>query len=165
MNIHVLHSEVATGRRRRIEPVGGGGALAVADESSNPLRSPLDVAGAAACGRLVAWSGTLAEGLFDADPRTWMAPGHDAFAAFCDAIVDPLRAHGVRLCFRPHARHVLSDVPSSVSFLRERAAAPFEVALAPATMLTPSMLDMLDDHLRRMFETLGGEAAMSPVGF
>jgi hypothetical protein len=114
--------------------------------------------------RAVAWSGTVADELFAADPMTWMKPGQTAFADFCDQIAPQLLRHERTLCFQPHARHVLSDAHSCLRFMRERREGPFEVAFAPATMLERSMLSDLDDHLRRMFELLAGSTEATDVG-
>lgn len=126
----------------------------------NPLRDgwapPSD-----ARGRIIlAWSGTLGEGLFDAHPATWLRPGHEALRELCRRVAPDLAARGQVLCFRPHARHVLSDAQSALSFAREQEDAPFGVALAPASMLEPSMLDDVEDHLRRAFEALGPVAML-----
>lgn len=110
--------------------------------------------------RVVLWSGTLAEGLFDDDPRTWMRSGHDAFRRFCDAAAPTLVARGMTLAFRPHARHILSDVQGCLDFLRGREGQPFELALAPADLLTAEMLPAAEDHLIRIYETLGPRAAL-----
>jgi hypothetical protein len=59
------------------------------------------------------------------------------------------------MCFRPHHRHVLSDVQGSLSFLRERQGQPFGIALSPADLLTPDMLKDADDHLARAIGSLG----------
>ena len=103
---------------------------------------------------LVAWSGTLADELFGDDPRTWMSVGHEKFESFCDAIREPLSASGNRLCFRPHARHVLSDPQGTLDFLRRREGEPFGLALAPVDLLLPSMLADAEDHFIRILESM-----------
>ena len=110
--------------------------------------------------RVLSWSGTLAEELFQPHPTTWLSPGHEALAAFCDEIAPQLDRHQRTLCFQPHARHVLNDPQSCARFLQQRSGEAFEIALAPASMLEPTMLDHLEDHLHRAFETLGGLGAM-----
>lgn len=121
----------------------------------NPLADdwvmPLDLPG----DRMVAWSGTLADpdaGLFAAEPRTWMGEGHRRLEAFCDGIRDALAANGKRLCFRPHARHVLSDPQGTLDFLRRREGEPFGLALSPADLLTTGMVDDAEDHFARILE-------------
>ena len=110
--------------------------------------------------RLLTWSGSLGEQLFAPDPRTWMAAGWRAFEALCDQLGPTLGTLGWTLSFQPHARHVLSDAKGCREFLARRSGQPFEVALAPATMLELSMLPRLEDHLVRMFEALGPVAAL-----
>ena len=125
----------------------------------NPLAADwlldLDIPGE----RIVAWSGTMSDELFGDDPRTWMPAGQEAFRQFCDSAAPTLLLRGRRLAFRPHARHVLSDVQSSLTFLRTRAGQPFEILLAPADLLTPALLADAEDHLTRAFEALGPRAS------
>lgn len=147
-----------------------GGAAVAAVTEGNMLAEPdpgawvqraLRAAAAVPVGRVVAWSGTLAEeGLFARDPRNWLRPGHEALAKFCSAVEGALRDGGIRLALRPHSRHVLSDPASCLRFLDERGEGPFDLALAPAALLEPSMLDEAEDHLERAFATLAGRAAI-----
>ncbi len=116
----------------------------LADDWTCPLDLPGDL--------LVAWSGTLADDLFADDPRTWMAAGHERFEAFCDDVRGPLAEAGRRLCFRPHARHVLSDPQGTLDFLRRREDEPFGLALSPGDLLLPSMLSDAEDHFARILE-------------
>ncbi len=109
---------------------------------------------------IVCWSGTLADTLFGDEPRTWMRAGHDAFREFCDAAAPTLIARGRTLAFRPHARHVLSDVQGCLNFLRTRAGQPFGLATAPTDLLTASMLGDIDDHLTRIISTLAPRSSM-----
>jgi hypothetical protein len=110
--------------------------------------------------RIVCWSGTLADDLFGDDPRTWMREGHDAFRAFFDAAAPTLLARQRTLAFRPHARHVLSDVQGCMNLLRERDGQPFDIAVGPVDLLTPDMVKDIEDHLRRIIPTLAPRAAM-----
>lgn len=114
--------------------------------------------------RLACWSGTLAYSagedgdLFEAHPPNWMTVGSDALRTFLDGVIDPLANAQRTLTLIPHARHVLNDVQGSINLIRERAGQPIEVALAPTALLTPSMLDALEDHLERSFDTLAEHA-------
>lgn len=114
--------------------------------------------------RIACWSGTLAfdavetGDLFAAHPHNWMESGSDALRKFLDGVVDPLVTAGRTLSIIPHARHVLSDVQSSINLIREREGQPIEVALAPIAFLTPSMLEAFEDHLERSFDTLAEHA-------
>jgi hypothetical protein len=99
---------------------------------------------------LVAWSGTLADDLYASDPRTWMAAGRAAL----DRWWSEIGAAGRPVHLRPHCRHVLSDVPSCRRFIHDHAEAPPTLALAPADLLEPVMLDAVEDHLGRILELL-----------
>jgi len=107
--------------------------------------------------RLIAWSGTLAKGaIFDRELSTWMPAGLEAFRAMCEAVRPFLESAGVRLLFRPHARHVLCDAHRCSTIVREwrDAGAPFALVLDAAAMLEQPMLAQADDHLARTYETL-----------
>lgn len=114
--------------------------------------------------RIACWSGTLAleavaEGdLFAAHPHNWMSPGPEALTNLLDDVIPILERTERTLCLLPHARHVLNDVQGSINLLRSRQGTPIEVALAPTALLTPSMLDALEDHLERSFDTLAEHA-------
>jgi len=126
----------------------------LADDWLVDAESPGDV--------IVSWSGTLAGGLFESHPMTWLRPGREAFAEFCRRIGPQLERHGKSMCFHPHSRHVLSDAASCVQFAREQPerGGPFSCALAPADLFEPGMLADMDNHLTRMFEMLGGLVTM-----
>jgi hypothetical protein len=151
--------EGAAGSTRPVFERNGAAILGAAWEG-NPLRASPPEEWAAGADRLLAWTGTLGEALFDAHPATWLRPGHEALAEACSRLETDLRATGRRICFRPHARHVLSDPASSGAFAREHADRPFEIALDPAAMLESSMLGDVEDHLRRAFAALGGVATV-----
>lgn len=115
--------------------------------------------------RLLSWSGSLApDGWLSpepgaAEPRNWLSTGRAALDAACDRVRPALERHEARLCFIPHCRHVLSDVKSTIHFRAARIGQPFEVALDPIALLETSMLEHLDEHLERMFTSLGPIAA------
>ncbi len=171
--IHLLHDAAALARMLALEaPCCAQIAMSAAGTSAtgtptawgafldaNPLGDAWIADTELPARRIVSYSGTLADTPFGDDPRTWMKPGHERFRAFCDEVEPSLRAHGRTLCFRPHHRHVLGDVHASVKLLRDRAGGPFEVLLAPADLLAPSMLPQAEDHLARMFAHLGPIAA------
>ena len=135
-----------------VVPHGLPGSAIASIVPGNPLAAdwtcPLDLPGEL----LVAWSGTLADDLFQDDPRTWMAGGHEQFESFCDQVREPLTAMGRRLCFRPHARHVLSDPQGTLDFLRRREGEPFGLALSPIDLLVPSMIPDAEDHFTRILD-------------
>ena len=114
-------------------------------------------------GRLViAWSGTLADGLFDAHPYNWMAPGRAALDARAAEIGRNLANAGRRLVLLPHARHILSDAPGALAF-HTQLGEIVGVALGPAWMLEPSMLGDVEDHLMRFARMLGAVADVAWV--
>jgi hypothetical protein len=175
VTLHALHDAGVVARLAGADPpLCESLALSVEDPSEvlfafvgdNPL-SPdwlvdLDLPGE----RIACWSGTLdhdsvaAGDLFAACPHNWMHPGPEALSNLLDSIIPGLEKNDRRLCLFPHARHVLSDVQGSINLLRKRRNTPIEVALTPSAMLTPSMLDSLEDHLERSFGTLAGESPL-----
>ena len=111
--------------------------------------------------RVACWSGTLAgdEDLFAAHPHNWMSPGAEALEGMLREVLPQFEAAGRTLCLLPHARHVLSDVQGTINLVRANPGGALEVALAPASLLVPSMLDTLEDHLERSFSTLSHAAS------
>jgi hypothetical protein len=112
---------------------------------------------------IVAWSGTLHAELFAREPRNWMGAGGTQFAGRCDVLAEELAAANRTLAWRPHARHVLSDHPSVLAFMKTRGA-PFGLALDPAALFEPSMLDTAEDHLERIMAALGPRASVVLLG-
>jgi hypothetical protein len=138
-----------------IIPYGHPGRVIASTLRSNPLGDHWLIDIELPGDRIVAWSGTIGPELFEPYPPTWMRAGHSAFARFCEQLQPQLAHHHRTLCFHPHSRHVLNDVQTCFNFVASHKGQPFEIALAPASLLEPSMLSDLEDHLRRMFETLG----------
>jgi len=115
---------------------------------------------------IIAWSGR-ADGAdpdpFAADPRSWLPGAMPAFLARLDALETVLRRTRVRVLIRPHARHIVSDVPRAVAVLhhQSRSSEPhFGLALEPAALLEPSMVPTAIDHTRRALESLAHRAAV-----
>lgn len=108
----------------------------------------LDVPG----GRLVVWSGAVADGLFERDPRTWLPRGMEGFTSW----LERAQSAGVRLLVRPHARHVLCDAHRVSNVLKERD--DLGLALSPAALIESDMLHDAMDHVVRTLETLGERA-------
>ena len=104
--------------------------------------------------RRIAWSGSFAEieggGMFDDDPRTWGPKGWGALEERAAGLEGP----GVLV--RPHARHVVSDVPGCRRLLESSWATERGVRLCydPASMVVPGMMGRIEDHLRRMYEAI-----------
>jgi len=120
--------------------------------------------------RLVVWSGTVGDGgLFEREPGNWLGAGFAELNGFAERIRGDLVSRGVRLLFLPHGRHVLSDGPACVKFMREQLGAkdgvtidefslegcPFGIALSPVLLMEPSMVADSEDHIRRIVEVVG----------
>lgn len=107
---------------------------------------------------VVMQTGSFAEcdggGVFDPHPRTWSTHGWAALVEACDQAT---RAFSGVIVVRPHARHVLSDVPSLRRFAahaRERHPDRFQLLLDPVSMLEPVHLSRKDagDFIARTLE-------------
>ena len=108
--------------------------------------------------RVILWSGTLADGLFDRDPATWGPRGLEALRNAVETLAIRAREGGFSVLLRPHARHVLCDVQRTLKLLHEWRDLPIGLALDAASMLEVSMVREADDHFRRAYETLGPHA-------
>lgn len=104
---------------------------------------------------LICWSGTLADELFARDPRNWGPVGFEALHAAMRGLEFAALRGEFRVLFRTHARHVLNDPTRCQAFLAELGGRPFGIAFDPASMFEESMLRDAEDHLQRMFESLG----------
>ena len=111
-------------------------------------------------GTLVCWSGWFderarpASGVFHHDTAVWSGPGWAALEARLETIVPAFEAAGARLLIRPHARHVVSDVPTVRRLLGRFESAALGVFLEPAAMLTAGMAGDARDHLGRILWAL-----------
>ncbi|MFO0783960.1 MAG: hypothetical protein U0636_09790 [Phycisphaerales bacterium] len=118
---------------------------------------------------IFAWSGTLAGGLDEVSPMNWMR-GPAMLREACQSLRPQLVRHGRRLLLVPHARHVLSDARSALTWWGEevlegapleadtrapQGPRPFGLAFDPGALLEPSMLPDLHDHLRTLFAVFG----------
>lgn len=70
---------------------------------------------------------------------------------------------GTRLCVRPGAGEVVSDIPSCLTLLRSPVAARVGLVVEPAGLLTPSMVERADDHLERIYSALGEHPGVDAV--
>ena len=171
MDVHVLHdAKAVAGIVGGDVPACDSLALSIDDPSrvlfafvgGNPLSTnwlvDLELPG----DRIVSWSGTLAddeEQLFAAHPHNWMSPGSDALRKLLDELLPQFERAERTLCLMHHARHVLNDVQGTINLARAHAGGALEVALAPGSLLVPSMLETLEDHLERSFSTLSEAAS------
>lgn len=60
---------------------------------------------------------------------------------------------GAGAIIRPHARHLISDIPGCLNLLRKHEGV--KLLLEPAAMLEPSMMETATDHFDRMLTALG----------
>jgi hypothetical protein len=133
----------------RVNPLGG-----EAEERADALLEAWEDS----IDRAVVWSGSGAASLFERDPASWGASSREAFERFSTALEERLSGSERRVLFRPHARHVLGDPQTCLTFLRERAGERFGLALDPFAMLEAEMLERSAEHLTRAFEALGDQA-------
>jgi hypothetical protein len=150
-------------------PLGSPGAPLGAFVGGNPLDGTWAVDAELPGGWVLAWSGTLGESLFEGGPANWMR-GPAALDAVCDELAPQLARHGKRLVLVPHARHVLSDARSALTWWCERVipgqdpnvvrrspegARSFGLALDPAALLEPSMVPDVEDHVQSLLSSFG----------
>jgi hypothetical protein len=83
-----------------------------------------------------------------AETPAWLPENRAEFLRRVDAIAGPRE-----LWIWPTCGGAISDVPSLLTFLRTRP--QWKFILDPVSMLTPSLLPRLDDHMRRLFDALG----------
>ncbi len=114
-------------------------------------------------GRRVFWSGWMGETISSLDHHTWSKEAWQRLDAWCDRVAPTLAHAGATACFRPHPRHVLSDVQSCATFLKRRAGQPFEVLLDPAGLLTPSMISRAEDHILRALDALAEHPSVPAI--
>jgi hypothetical protein len=89
-------------------------------------------------------------GWFERTASAWLP----AAAAERERVVGGLVEAGAII--RPHARHLVSDIPACLNLLRKHEGV--RLLLEPAAMLEPSMIDKAADHVERMLESLGSAA-------
>lgn len=105
--------------------------------------------------RVAMWTGSLADDRWSRDVRTWGPGPLKALESWCDAAAAALAPAGRSVLLRPHARHVLSDVQRTFTFISKRAGSPIGLLLEPTAFLEPDMLAKAEDHLRRAMGVLG----------
>ncbi len=97
------------------------------------------------------WTGTLAKP--GDPPLTWIREGWEQLEKILPSCTS-------RCLLRPHACHLASDVPSTRLLMEKAAPLGIGIALGPASMLVPSMLEDASDHLIRLLEGLGPKCQM-----
>jgi len=150
----------------------------LSEEGARVLRGLVERGAAEA--RIVCWSGTMmGEGgggwgggggaiSFEGSPLNWTGAGYRELVDFAEVLKGSLEARGVRLFFLPHARHVLSDPTICRTFLEEvwgggkaarGEADVFGLVVSPIRLFEVGMMVRdAGDHLRRIFEGVGGLA-------
>lgn len=98
--------------------------------------------------------GVWSEGLGPA----WMPAARAEFLRRADAVG---AAGKGELLIWPRAGGAVADVPSVLSFVRARPRWKF--VLDPVSVMVPSLLERVDDHLRRIFEALGASEQVGAV--
>jgi hypothetical protein len=182
MRLHAMHDA------RTLAAIARLAAPPLCEWMATPLASPGQPLGCFAHGNLLrhdfafdaelpgdwifAWSGSLATEMTEVSPMNWMR-GPDMLDAACASLGPQLVRHGRRLLLVPHARHVLSDARSALTWwcthvipgqeLRPDTRAPagdraFGLAFDPLAMLEPSMLADASDHLHALFASIGVRA-------
>jgi len=111
---------------------------------------------------VVAWSGTVGEGLWERHPLTWMPLGWARLEAALRRVLPGLVERGQRLVLRTHAFHVLGDLHAARRFLEvvgtlgPGAGERVGVVPDPASLFTRGMLPRAREHAERMAELLPG---------
>ncbi|MBM4110467.1 MAG: hypothetical protein FJ254_03790 [Phycisphaerae bacterium] len=103
--------------------------------------------------RVLAFTGSLSGTPDQGDLRNWMPAGIQACRGALASAHARAAERSQRLVIVPHALHIISDLHSTLRLLREHP--DLGVAIAPAALLTESMLDHAADHLARILGTLG----------
>ena len=100
----------------------------------------------------------MSEDLSAPDPRNWMRPGRKRLDELCAGAKDALQNAGVKILLVPHARHILSDAPSAISWHRDHiGTGVFGLAVVPALLLDPDHVPTggpLEDLMFRIHELL-----------
>jgi len=105
------------------------------------------------------WSGWVGEQPFASDPRTWMPEGRRAFRAAIETLASEASAAERRIIFIPHVCHAVSDIPTCLTLAKDFPDGAFGFALSPGTMIDEFMSRNTDDHVQRLFESLGAACA------
>ncbi len=90
--------------------------------------------------------------------RSWGAGAKARLTARLAQLADRIESAESRLLVVPTWNGVISDIPTTVQFVKERPSERMGLVLEPASMIAPSMLPNVADHLARLY----GAAAMLP---
>ncbi len=163
---------------------GGDGVLRVVDGgrrlcASWLMRNPMDLddplVGAAGDARVViVESGWLdgetgfVRGVVRSGFRTWTPAGWRAMEAMLMRAAASAQRRGCEVWVRSHARQVLSDPQSCLTWLRGLESAGWaqgsvRLLLDPASLLTAGMLGEAEDHVQRAVSAVAGHALLGGV--
>jgi hypothetical protein len=103
----------------------------------------------------VCWSGWLDEakpdeGWFERSAAAWLPSSGSARDAVIAKVIE------CEAILRPHARHLVSDVPACLNLVRQHPEA--KLLIEPAAFFEPSMVATSDEHLVRIISSLAGSA-------
>ncbi len=142
------------------EAASGAASAGFAEWGGDPFDDPLPPPGEWPAAMAIVRSGSLAADKFAEEPRNWMGPGRRRLEEQCDRLVGPLAASERTLLWRPHARQILSDLAGTIDFLRRHRGERFGLALAPADLLTPELVESAAEFLPRVLATLAPLASI-----
>lgn len=114
--------------------------------------------------RLVSRSGWIAQGRTSEDPVIpWAAGARGALDQAVEALAPAMAGRGITLLLWPRAGDVLSDIPSTLTFLRRWSGGGVGLLLEPAALIAESMLGRVEEHLGRIGEALGAHEATAAI--
>jgi sugar phosphate isomerase/epimerase len=123
-------------------------------------------------GRLICRPGSVGRGEADvwtlspSEPgAAWLPRAATAFDAAVDQLMPRIRegGAGAQLIVWPGVGHALSDVPSTLSFLRKRERDGVGVLVDPASLLTAEMFARAEEHLERIIAALAGHPSAAAL--
>jgi hypothetical protein len=101
-----------------------------------------------------AWSGTVADGPFEPNFRTWSAPVRAQLHETLDRLMLSIPPDAT-VTLRPHARHVLADHHLASRFITSRWSRGehrIRLLMDPASLFTRQMFTLAEDHCTRIID-------------
>jgi hypothetical protein len=96
----------------------------------------------------------VATGWVTGESPAWLPSNRPAFDAFAAHFATLASDAGVIPTLVPFRTGVLSDAPSTLTFLRGSASKGWRFVLSPADLWTPELLPNAHDHMLRLLETI-----------
>lgn len=140
----------------RITPEGPGALAGVLLRGVNALDEatwPLSLVGAAEPGQHVCVATGWATPAM-ADTPAWLPRNRPVFDAFAQHLARLASEASLIPTLVPFSQGVLSDSPSTLTFLRGSASKGWRFLLSPPDLWTPQIADNGVDHLHRLLETI-----------